>query len=464
MRNSLGKCGGLLLSFGLIASGCSPQPAEKPPEKSAATQPTPSKATGSQPTPPADALEIPADNFAKKDETTAGSDPTETSPVSAETSPNPPADPPVLLTENEIREGWIALFDGHSLFGWKPNSDANWSVQDGVITADSGNPGLLLTPVRFADFELRCDYRLAKGGNSGIFLRTPFKPTDPTKDCYELNMCDSHPAFPTGSLVGRAKPTEKLDGEEKWLTYYVRCVAKKVTVQLDGKTVLDFEDSSDKPLQKGFIGLQMNGGKIEFRNVFLKPLGGKPIFNKQDLAGWQVIEGSKSRFTIGDGTIHVENGPGFLQTWDQYGDFVLQGRAKTNGDRLNSGIFFRAMPGTEKTPSNGYEFQIQNGFEKNDRTQPADFGTGAIFRRVKARRVVPNDREWFSYTLVADGLTFATWVNGYPVVAWTDDRKPNENPRNGSRRQAGHLILQGHDPTTNLDFSDLSLSELPPDE
>ena len=59
--------------------------------------------------------------------------------------------------------------------------------------------------------------------------------------------------------------------------------------------------------------------------------------------------------------------------------------ARRNGKALNSGIFFRCIPGQYQ---NGYEAQIQNGFKDDDRTKPVDFGTGAIYRRVPARKVV----------------------------------------------------------------------------
>ena len=62
-----------------------------------------------------------------------------------------------------------------------------------------------------------------------------------------------------------------------------------------------------------------------------------------------------------DGSIHVLDGAGFLETEKQWGNFVLQAEAKINGDGLNSGIFFRAEKGTEKNPSNGYELQIHIG-------------------------------------------------------------------------------------------------------
>jgi hypothetical protein len=47
------------------------------------------------------------------------------------------------------------------------------------------------------------------------------------------------------------------------------------------------------------------------------------------------------------------------------------------------------------------------------------------------------------------------------VVDWTDEREPADNPREGRRLEAGHLILQGHDPTTDLNFRNLRIAELP---
>ena len=369
------------------------------------------------------------------------------------------------LSEEELQAGWIRLFDGHTLFGWKSNSPLEWTAHEGVITAkssDAADKGLLMTTTRFADYELSCEYRLQKGGNSGIFLRTPLNPTAPDIDCYELNMCDSRPQFATASLVGRQNPDKAVLGDGDWHGYRVRVEGPRITVRFDGEQVLEYTDNTDKPLTTGHIGLQMNGGKIEFRNVYLKPLGTKPLFDGSSLTGWHEVAGSKSQFEVKDGTIHVTNGRGFLETDLTAGNFVLQFQAITNGEKLNSGVFFRAMKGTEDAPSHGYEFQIHNGFKHGDRAQPVDHGTGGIFKRVSARRVVANDREWCSATLIADGTHISTWVNGTQVVDWTDERPRNDNPREGSRTEAGHFSLQGHDPTTDLGFRGLSLAETPP--
>jgi hypothetical protein len=205
----------------------------------------------------------------------------------------------------------------------------------------------------------------------------------------------------------------------------------------------------------------MNGGAVAFRKIALRPLGTRDLFNGRDLDGWHVVPGSKTHFEVANGTIHAAGGPGFLESNRSFADFALQFDARTNGPHLNSGIFFRAMTGTAKEPSNGYELQIQNGYKHGDRTDPADAGTGAIYRRTKARWVIPDDDAWFTGTLIANGAHFSIWINGVQVTDWTDPRPENPNPRRGRRLEAGRLLLQGHDRTTDLNFRRLRIAVLP---
>jgi hypothetical protein len=76
--------------------------------------------------------------------------------------------------------------------------------------------------------------------------------------------------------------------------------------------------------------------------------------------------------------------------------------------------------------------------------------------------VVADDETWFHLTLVADGPHIAAWVNGYAVSDWTDERAANENPRVGLRLEPGTIMIQGHDPTTDISFRELRLAELAP--
>lgn len=366
--------------------------------------------------------------------------------------------PPNTLTRQEWEEGWILLFDGETDFGWQAASKADWKVADGAISVRSGQPGLFYTTTQFADFELKVDFRAAAATNSGIFLRTPPVPTDPKADCYELNIAapEVSPFF-TGSFVGRAKAGEYRPSAS-WQTFHVTAIGGRFTVSLDGRQVLDYEDPT--PIGRGHIGLQLNSGQVEFRNIKLKPLSLEPLFNGKDLSGWTVFPGKKSVFTVTpDGELSLKDGPGQIESARQFADFCVQLDVLTLGKNLNSGLFFRSIPGLHWQ---GYEAQIQNGYADGDRAKPVDGGTGGIYRRQPARRIVADDLEWFTMTVIAVGNHMAAWVNGIQVSDWTDTRPANENPRQGSRLAAGTFILQGHDATTDLRFRNFRAVELAP--
>lgn len=360
------------------------------------------------------------------------------------------------LTPEEIEDGWISLFDGETLFGWNQVTKTDWKVVDGTIQATDGEIGLLCTTTQFADYILRADFLAEENTNSGIFLRTSPRPKSPSYDCYELNIAPPSNSFPTGSFVAREKVTPDCQPGE-WHTFEVRVQGPVLEVKLDGEVVSTLEDKDY--LGKGFIGLQHNEGKIQFRNISLKPLGLKSIFNGKDLTGWKQYPEMVTKFDVTEeGAIHAQDGPGQLETEGLYANFVLQMNAKTNAENLNSGLFFRSIPGDKMM---GYESQIHNGIEGDDPTKPVDSGTGAIFRRTVARKVVSKDNQWLTKTLIAEGAHISVWVNGFQVTDWTDQRKPDANPRKGLRLEAGSIILQGHDPTTDVLFRNFQIQELP---
>lgn len=392
-----------------------------------------------------------------------------------------------LLTEEQIRDGWIQLFDGETLFGWESTSDANWKVEDGAITVSDGEPGFLMTTSEFADYELHIEFKAPESTNSGVFLRTPLKPKDPTKDCIEVNIAPRDNPFPTPSLVGRLKTPIKNGGlirevpgqgyrrvdsknipdpwDGQWHALDIMLNGTACEVALDDVVLSDYFSEernygslSDDSVRRGRIGLQFREGPIAFRNIRIKARGMKPIFNGKNLDGWNTKLAQASKFAVTDAAeLHVTNGSGQLESNDSYGDFLMQFQCKTNGDHLNSGMFFRCIPGERM---NGYECQIHNGLKDGDPAKPADGGTGGIYRRVPARKVMSRDHEWFGVTVLADGPHIATWVNGVQVVDWTDTRPKHKNPRNGLRLEPGTFCIQGHDPTTDLLFRDLRILEL----
>ncbi len=341
---------------------------------------------------------------------------------------------PNTLSPKEIEEGWILLFDGATPFGWKPGGDIK--VENGEIKVEP-KKSLITTTSSFGASELQFEYSLQ--GKASI------KPGSKT----------------VGLSVNAAAP-------ERWFS-------AKISVLESGLLSGSFAEISDVPGSPSITtGFRSEGdslvpaplqftveqdSKLSLRSIKLKPTGAKPLFNGKDLDGWKVFAGDKykSKFTVTpEGWINIKNGPGDLQTTGQYADFLVQLECISNGKALNSGLFFRCIADQYQ---NGYEAQIQNGYKNDDRTKPADYGTGAIYRRIPARKVVSNDHEWFTMTVLAQGRHIATWVNGYQTVDWTDERPPNKNPRNGSKTEAGHLSLQGHDPTTDLNFRNIRIVE-----
>ncbi|HCK40614.1 MAG TPA: DUF1080 domain-containing protein [Planctomycetaceae bacterium] len=378
------------------------------------------------------------------------------------------------LTPEQIAAGWISLFDGETLFGWKPTSDVDWQVREGAIQASEGKAGWLMSTSQFADYELHLEFKAPATTNSGIFLRSLLNPKNPTHDCYEVNIAPADNPFPTGALVGRKKwesdlpwtsypPPNVLQDIEvldtwdgHWHVFDITMMRNKVRIQCDGHLFHEYIDP--QPRLAGYIGLQFREGEIAFRNIRLKPLGTKPLLNGKDLTGWNTERAEASRFEVTPaGELRVLDGRGQIESEASFADFVLQTDCYINGDALNSGIFFRCIP---RDFMMGYECQIHNGKVDGDPTQPQDCGTGGIFRRQNARRIVAQDRQWFTITLAADGPHMAAWVNGTQVSDWTDTRAPHENPRKGLRLQPGTLALQGHDPTTDLRFKNMRLAEL----
>lgn len=370
---------------------------------------------------------------------------------------------PEIVSPEQLKDGWIALFDGQTLFGWVANSETDWQVVDGAIVADSETPGLLLTTTKFNDYEFRCEIWLEPGGNSGLFLRTGPFPENPAKDCLEFNLCDGHETYPTGSLVGRDVAEKIVPIEGDWHQVHIVVNGPHFSARIDETPVVEAESPAFLKTSGRRIGLQQNDGEIRFRNIILRPLGLDSIMESESLDGWHAApEGTKLNVANADGGVRLK-GKGYLESDATYADFILQFQAKLNAADVNSGLFFRAQPSTADAPSNGYELQLQNTIANGDRTRPADygdgFGTGAIFRRQAARYVNADDKQWFNVTLVARGNHFASWVNGLQVTDFTDTRPTDENPRRGRRDAAGHLSFQGHDEGTDISIRNMRIKE-----
>ena len=165
------------------------------------------------------------------------------------------------------------LFDGTSLDGWSAVGDANWTLKDGVVSADKGAISFLVSKERFRDFELRIEFWVSDDANSGIFIRCIDDiPRMQLDNAYEVNIYDTRPdpTYGTGAIVTVAavSPMPKAGG--RWNTYLIRADGDRFTVTLNGQTTVD--GARDSRFREGAIGLQYGAGTVKFRKVEIRPL------------------------------------------------------------------------------------------------------------------------------------------------------------------------------------------------
>ena len=361
------------------------------------------------------------------------------------------------LPPEQARQGWIRLFDGQTLFGWEIASDANWRVEEGAIVVDSGEAGLLCTSTEWHDYELTLEFLADPDTNSGVFLRTPLRPSDPASDCLEVNIAPDDNPFPTASVVSRVRAQDLPPQEfDRWRRLTMRIEGDRLTVTLDGEPACEVVDEGG--LVGGRIGLQLNSGKVAFRDVRLRPIGHDSLLD-EELSAWKRYPEMDGSFAVTDeGGLHVRGGKTQLESLRQYDDFTLLAEYEMIHPETNSGIFFRSIPGDEMM---GYECQVNDEMIDGDPLRPADAGTGGIFRRQDARIVAAFVDRPNTVLLATRGPHFAAWVNGIQVSDVTDDREPDENPRRGKRLEAGTLMIQGHDAETDIVYHRLRIAPFP---
>lgn len=195
------------------------------------------------------------------------------------------------------------IFNGKDLTGWSQQDDY-FSVKDGVITGESTpdhlckpNHHLVYTAEELTDFELRAEFRLSKGANSGIQLRC--KPQFIGDNGYQADMNGGgnfvgflyhpkqHLIGARGSDVvidaaGKKTVTRFADGKalqdlyrvEQWNDMRVKVEGRAITVWINGVRTTSVVDPREAFFpSKGHIALQLHQGppmKVEFRNIRLR--------------------------------------------------------------------------------------------------------------------------------------------------------------------------------------------------
>jgi len=244
-------------------------------------------------------------------------------------------------TLNRPPEGFVALFNGEDLAGWKglvgnpktrremsgeelakeqakADEDmlAHWKVVDGALCFDSKGHSLC-TAKDYGDFEMFVDWKIEKGGDSGIYLRG-----SPQVQIWDTANRNVGAQVGSGGLYnnkkGPSKPSKRVDKPVgQWNTFRIIMIGELVTIYLNDVLVVEnvvMENywERDKPIYStGQIELQEHGcvgSRLYFRNVFIREIpreksenkltrrekakGFVRLFNGEDLAGWKGLAGN----------------------------------------------------------------------------------------------------------------------------------------------------------------------------
>jgi hypothetical protein len=228
------------------------------------------------------------------------------------TSPARAADtPPNTLTPEEQKEGFVLLFDGKTTDGWRGyNMDKmppGWQVIEGVLTRVAGGAGGkgagggddIITDDQYDNFELRLQWRVGKGNNSGILYRVKEGAVTAWHVAPEMQVLDDkgwgedERRHHAGALYDLYAPTRSVVRPPKeWNDVRLVVNGKHVEHWLNGEKVVEVELDSDdwkervakskfkdKPdyakAAKGHICLQDHSGLVEYRSIRVKKLDGK---------------------------------------------------------------------------------------------------------------------------------------------------------------------------------------------
>ena len=211
-----------------------------------------------------------------------------------------PVQEPNTLSFREMSEGWRLLFDGETTAGWRgfrsEELPAGWEVVEGTL-ARTGGGGDIVTEDAFQDFVLRLEWKVAPGGNSGIFFRVDEEHDAVWRTGPEMQVLDDalHPdgrdrrtaAGSNYALHGVPEGIVRPAGE--WNQVELSVVGQRVRHVLNGMLVVDYvlesEDWESRVAaskfsqmpdygrkSSGHIALQDHGDPVWYRSIRIREL------------------------------------------------------------------------------------------------------------------------------------------------------------------------------------------------
>ncbi len=187
------------------------------------------------------------------------------------------------------KKQWVSLFDGKSLNGWKVGDNAKtFFIEDGAIVANGNVAHLFYDgPVQnhsFKNFEFKADVMTKPGSNSGIYFHTVYQQSSWPQKGYEAQVNNSQGDWRrTGSLYAIQDVREVHVKDDEWFTEYIKVEGKHITIKINDKTVVDYNEPENAERPKGMEGRLLSSGtfalqghdpgsKVYFKNIKVKVL------------------------------------------------------------------------------------------------------------------------------------------------------------------------------------------------
>lgn len=191
--------------------------------------------------------------------------------------------PAIVLSELEKAQGFVPLFNGKDMDGWKYDPKL-WRVRDGIMVGDSRPQGLptnsyAIYPQQFGDFVLRYSVRFISG-NSGVQFRsqelTDYQVAGYQEDVVPLGWGNLHEQDGRRKLVdGWTGKAEHAVNVKDWTEMEVICRGPHIILKSNGVVTADYTETDPNVPRSGIIALQLHRGdpmEVEFTNIRIKPL------------------------------------------------------------------------------------------------------------------------------------------------------------------------------------------------
>jgi hypothetical protein len=192
-----------------------------------------------------------------------------------------------IRAEDATSDGWISLFDGKTLNGWKAGEHAeNWRVEDGAIVATGPRSHLFYIgsdpskPAEFQNFQFKAEVMTRPGSNSGIYFHTKFEPNTWPTVGYECQVNNTHgDPVKSGSIYNVVRSYVIPAEDNKWFTEEIIVTGKNIVTKVNGKVIVDYTEpdgalAGTRKLSQGTFALQAHDPKSMtlYRNIVVKPL------------------------------------------------------------------------------------------------------------------------------------------------------------------------------------------------